>query len=162
MEWLETRGVSPCRGDKSSPWQGVYPDNSVPQRCRWHGHVLGTGPRGGACRAVRARCGPRAPAVVTGLASSQASSGKGHSDPLGPLGINGLAFGEPGRAGRRWQPPGLGMGCPGSDRPLLMIQSLGAIKAQLSQLCHPWRGVPLWTRRSFSKSPVVGLSLKWK
>ena len=71
----------------SSPWQGVYPDNSVPQLYRWCGHVLGTRPRGGACRAVRAGCGPRAPAVVTGLASSQASSGKGHSDPLGPLGV---------------------------------------------------------------------------
>lgn len=26
---METRGVSPCGGDKSSPWQGVHPDKSV-------------------------------------------------------------------------------------------------------------------------------------
>lgn len=32
--------------------------------------------------------------------------------PSGPLGVKREAFGEPGRAGRRWQPPGLGMGCP--------------------------------------------------
>lgn len=47
----------------------------VYQLCRWHGHALGTGPRGGAGREVRAGCGPRAPAAVTSLASSQASSG---------------------------------------------------------------------------------------
>lgn len=29
MEWVETRGVSPCRGDKSSPWQAVHPDKNV-------------------------------------------------------------------------------------------------------------------------------------
>lgn len=29
MEWVETRGVSPCGGDKSSPWQGVYSDKSI-------------------------------------------------------------------------------------------------------------------------------------
>ena len=51
------------------------------------------------------------------------------------------------------------MDCPGSDRPLLMIQSLGAIKTQLSQLYHPWRGVPRWTQ--LLKEPP-GPSLKWK
>lgn len=80
MEWVETRGVSPCRGDKSSPWQDVHPDKNVSAL-----RVVET-PRGGPGRAVQAGCGPRAPAVVTGLASSQASNGKGHSDLLGPLG----------------------------------------------------------------------------
>ena len=82
MEWVETRGVSPCGGDKSSPWQGVYSDKSVSAlRVAWAcaGHWA---QRAG--RAVQAGCGPRAPAVVTSLAGSQGDT----QDAPDPLGTN--------------------------------------------------------------------------